>query len=187
MLTRVACPMFQKELFYPYRFSSAYLKLLALTLGGYIFLGMGAAGVHHFITGLPLRDSWRWIHDTTMIPSNIYLSPIIGILLLTQMILERFSVDLLRFMPKTVHGIVFLVLSIFLSFSVSQLSGGCLWFYVSEGWWVRFGHGWNWIGGGVVPEQMVVAVYFVLTIICLIMNIWHFNRYLNHTSPTVKN
>lgn len=158
------------------------MGLVVVYLALFTAAAAALALLHSLVTGAEFRFSWRWIHDTTILPSNLALIPPIGLVILIQSRLGRNKHDFLVWMPRWVRRLVFLIIALFIANSVSQAAGGCVWFVFTEGWWVRFGHGWLLWDGSVLAEEVVIGFYLLFLVLAVASGLWFKRHYLDEPS-----
>lgn len=155
-----------------------FFQTLSL-LCGFVITCFTIALVHWGFTGEGFGISWRWIHDSTLLPTNFVLIPTIAALFLVHAFTKNLkALDLLAQLPRIAHYTIYLLISLFLVNSISQASGGCIWFVFTEGWWVRYGHGWVLTDGSIIPEWIVASVYVFFALLSLAGDLWFYKRYI---------
>ncbi len=157
---------------------ASYTKTVIVYLALFTASAFVLAILHGLLTHTSFQKNWRWVHDSTIFPSNLFLVPAVGLLLLVRWFAPRLSSPWFEKAPKSFHRVVFLVLSIFLANALSQASGGCVWFVLTEGWWVRYGHGWLMPNHQPVPEVVVAGIDIFFSLLAFRVSYWYYRLYL---------
>ncbi len=158
---------------------TSFVGTWVTTLAVFVAVAFVVAVGHQVITDQSFSLSWRWVHDSTILPSNLVLCPLVGLLLLLRKS-TRWGYALFERAPRAFHWLVFLVLSIFFANAISQAAGGCVWFVFTEGWWVRFGHGWLLPDHKPVPDSVVAGIDIVLAIVGGWVAFWYHQLYFKN-------
>lgn len=94
----------------------------------------------YMIFGNTFPEAWRNVHDHILVWIFWDIAPAYGIVLLVDYWLGKESKlhKYLQKIPQVVHLLAFTLLIATLGSLISQAFGGCLWFYITEGWWSIF-------------------------------------------------
>jgi hypothetical protein len=149
---------------------------VAKSFAGFMTITLVVVFLHMFGVTSSFVQSWRWYHDTLLIPIFWYIAPIFLIGFLADLVLERFvSFKWLHRLPVAIHEVVVIFFMLGSATIVSQLLGGCIWFYPTEGWWRRF------VPPSLPNENTAVALYFVFSIISVWATWAYWRRFVYHS------
>jgi hypothetical protein len=133
---------------------------VAKSMTAFMIISIVVVWLHVFGTGSTFAVSWRWYHDTLLIPIFWYIAPIFLLAFIFDLASEKLKTyKLLQRLPTVVHELVVVFFLLGCATVVSQLLGGCIWFYPTEGWWRRF------VPPSMINENFAILFYFVFSII----------------------
>lgn len=132
----------------------------------FVIVGIRMLGDEGFVS------SWRWVHDAILVSIFWYIAPFFLVAFLIDIYLEKLGY--LRWMhtiPVVIHETVVLLFLLATASLISQLFGGCIWFYFTEGWWTQFR-----------PINMSIEVafafYLVSSVISVIATFQYWKRFV---------
>jgi len=136
---------------------------------GVVFLGLVAVSMY-FLTihnGVGFAEQWRWFHDAILVVIFWKISFWIMGAFIIGWLLERFTpIQVFNRIPAFFYYV--LAFTIFLPFcsTLSQVFGGCIWFYFFEHWWVQY-IPYNFFDLPRAPYQLIIytSLYLIFSVV----------------------
>ena len=157
-----------------------FLRFFALSMSVFFAL-VFATTFLHMIGGSNFVQSWRWVHDTLLIPIFWYIAPLLAVGFALDLILEKLGYTrLLSRLPRVIHEVITVFFILGSATLISQLFGGCIWFYPTEGWWRRF------VPAPYTQDQMI-WFYAISSVIAVVSTVGYWKKFLYRKPGDIDN
>lgn len=162
-----------------------FFRFLGLVLAVFFLITFCVVLFHMIGTGANFAISWRWYHDSILIPIFWYLSPLFLIFFGINKLLVKYNrTNQLAKIPYIFHQFIVLFFLLAIGSLVSQVFGGCIWFLPTEQWWSRFVPPF-----ASEPEMIIFYIFASLLVIVSMLAYWKEFVYksIDNQSPLAHN